>query len=105
MARAASVLSDGMVLALTLKKTYSKLRQRVGLASQDSVLGTLLRDGKRRTLGLREYRMLTFYPQRLSASRAYHTSTDARNPHVHFPQSPLHNEHYWDGNCQNDGGK
>ncbi|KAI0729823.1 hypothetical protein C8Q72DRAFT_289735 [Fomitopsis betulina] len=43
-ARAASVLSDGIVLVLTTKKTYSKVRQSAGLAGHDTVLGTLLRD-------------------------------------------------------------
>lgn len=45
-ARAASVLSDGIVLVLTLMKTYSKIRQSVGLGGYDTVLGTLLRDGQ-----------------------------------------------------------
>ena len=45
-ARAASVLSDGIVLMLTLMKTYSKIRKSVGLNGYDTVLGTLLRDGQ-----------------------------------------------------------
>ena len=51
---AASVLSDGIVLMLTLMKTYSGIRTSVGLDGYDTVLGTLLRDGQC-FLGCREY--------------------------------------------------
>ncbi|KAI0729812.1 hypothetical protein C8Q72DRAFT_288967 [Fomitopsis betulina] len=43
-ARAASVLSDGIVLVLTMKKTYSNARQSAGLEVHDILLGAILRD-------------------------------------------------------------
>ena len=46
-ARAASVLSDGIVLVLTMKKTYSNARQSAGLEVHDILLGAILRDGQR----------------------------------------------------------
>ena len=105
-ARAASVLSDGIVLMLTLMKTYSKIRKSVGLDGYDTVLGTLLRDGQCVLDYQVDYAFITphsicllcvrvSFPQVLTTIEFTHART----------QIPVHNEHYWNGHCTNDSGK